>query len=73
MLPPSFTLKSKVQLKKNQQRVDLSPLSLHKTEKRSLSPPLDSLNEKNIKISLDIKKSPYKILKLIFCNLSEFY
>lgn len=68
---PPPPLKSKVQSKKSTK--SLTPLSLPKAEKRSLSPPSDSPNEKKIKITSDSKKPPRKTLKLIFYNLSDFY
>lgn len=60
--PPPPLPKSKVQSKKTTK--NLVPLSLPKAEKRSLSPPSDSPNEKKLKSSpsSDTKKPPRKIL-----------
>jgi len=61
--PPPPPPKSKIQSKKPTK--NLANLSLSKAEKRSLSPPSDSPNEKKPKNSpTDIKKPPRKILNL---------
>lgn len=70
--PPPSLLKSKIQSKKSGK--NLTSLSLLKTEKRSLSPPSDSPNEKKMKSSTsDIKKPPRKIFNLIFIIYLFFY
>lgn len=61
--PPPPLSKSKVQSKKTVKNL-VSPLSILKTEKRSLSPSSDSPNEKKLKNSSDTKKPPRKILNL---------
>lgn len=66
--PPPPLSKSKVQSKKVVKNL-VSPLSILKTEKRSLSPSSDSPNEKKLKnSSSDTKKPPRKILNLYFLN-----